>query len=79
MPQERKDKIGKANKDKKKRAKTEEEKVEVHDRLSKRLKEEWASGKRIVTGMTDKNHSEETKAKISASVIKKYEEKRNGK
>jgi len=77
MPQERKDKIGISNAGKKKKQKTEEEKDRISSNISARLKNEWATGKRKVTGMTGKHQSEETKNKISLSVSKKRKDKKD--
>jgi len=71
MSQQRKDKIGSANRGKKHKEKSIEEKDKISKNISTRLKEEWATGKRIVTGMTGKKHSPETKKKISESIKQK--------
>jgi len=75
MSDDRKEKIGKANAGNKLPPKTAKEKFAI----SERLMEEWKSGKRVVTGMSGKNHSLESKKKISESVIKKYKDKIDGK
>lgn len=75
MTAERKDKIGKANSGKKLPPRSAEEK----EKISIRLKEEWRSGKRVVTGMTNKKHTAESKQKISTSVSKRHMENKNGK
>ena len=77
MSQERKDKIGMSNAGKKKKQKTEEEKDRISSNISARLKNEWATGKRKVTGMTGKHQSEETKNRISISVSKKHKDKKD--
>lgn len=64
MSEERKIKIGKANTGKKLPPKS----AEVRADISARLKKEWSSGKRVVTGMSGKKHTEETKNKISETL-----------
>lgn len=76
MSQDRKEKIGKANTGKKLPPKSKDAKL----RISVRLTEEWNTGKRTVSGMSGKKHTEESKQKISKSIIEMYKEKdSNGK
>ena len=75
MPEERKQKIGNANKGNILPPKTDAEKKKI----SERLKEEWASGKRTVTGMSGKTHTAESKKKISESISKIYKDKHSEK